>query len=110
SVVYDIHISNDGDAIEDITFRLQALARQKNLTIATNPPTAPPTATPVYGVHAGPFGPNQHDNVNVDRFYWVREIRGALNGNNRQLGFLTNAQNGSAEFAIPLPNFGPASV
>ena len=48
--------------------------------------------------------------VNVKREYYVRVIRGALDDANRNLGCLTEAETGKAQFGMPLDYVGEKSV
>ena len=111
---YDIHITNDGDAVEDLTFRFQILETRRHeggfLAILVGPPDdRQPVAVPL--INVAPFGVDDTElRVNVKREYYVRVIRGALDDANRNLGFLTEAETGKAQFGMPLDYVGEKSV
>ena len=109
---YDIHITNDGDAVEDITVRFQVPAVLRNagfLGIFVGPQNDR-VGIPLPLMFGAPFGPEDSTFLTVRRDYYVRVIRGGLNDSNRTLGFVTNAEGGSAKFEMPFDNVGQKSV
>lgn len=107
AATYDIHVSNDGDAIEDITFRFRFYNRDAGLTYGVGP-EGMETAVPVPGVIAGPFGPGDDTMVNLRQTYWVQVIQGNVETGSTT-GFLA-ASGGGAQFQMPLTNIGSKSV
>ena len=111
--VYDIHITNDGDAVEDITFRFQVfegLEHEGFLGLLVGPPDNR-QAIPIPFINIAPFGVDDTTlKANLKRDYYVRVIRGALDDPNRSLGFVTEARAGSAKFGMPLDYIGEKSI
>ena len=112
--LYDIHITNDGDAVEDLTFRFQILETRRHeggfLAILVGPPdNRRPVAIPF--INVAPFGVDDTRlRTNVKREYYTRVIRGELDDPGRELGFVTEAGNGAAKFGMPLDYIGEKSV
>ena len=100
--------------VEDLTFRFQILETRRHeggfLAILVGPPDdRQPVAVPL--INVAPFGVDDTElRVNVKREYYVRVIRGALDDANRNLGFLTEAETGKAQFGMPLDYVGEKSV
>jgi hypothetical protein len=90
---YRIHIENDGDGVEDLTFQFRVAQRLNDVTL------------PVDGVDVSIPLPNAFGNV--EESYTVRLIRGPLNGAGPGAGEnLRNAQTGSPRFGKPADNVG----
>ena len=90
---YDIHITNDGDATEDITFRFRPTQSNPRIGIRTGPPddeVGVPTALP--HIFAFDEGNNEDIFVNVERSYYLQVIRGGVNDPGRQIGFATTRE------------------
>ncbi len=107
AATYDIHVSNDGDAVEDITFRFRFNNRLAGLTYGVGP-EGMETSVPVPGVIAGPFGAGDDSMVNLRQTYWVQVIQGNVETGSTT-GFLV-AQGATAQFQMPLANIGSKSV
>ena len=112
--VYDIHITNDGDAVEDITFRFRVFEGREHeggfLGLLVGPPDNR-QAIPIPFINGAPFGVDDTTlKTNLKRDYYVRVIRGALDNPNRSLGFVTEARAGSAKFGMPLDYIGEKSI
>ena len=93
--VYDIHITNDGDAMEDITFRFQVFEGREHqggfLGLLVGPP-GNQQPIPIPFINIAPFGVDDTTlKANLKRDYYVRVIRGALDDPNRSIGFVTEA-------------------
>src|SRR5262245_8938006 len=95
--VYEIHIDNNGDAREDITFQFRFRNQYKNLTV---PAGGRNIAVPL--VNIGGIGPNagDTDNLNVIETYSVDVIRGDRRRGHRQP--ITDASSGAARFRKPV--------
>lgn len=89
SGVYEIHIDNNGDAKEDLTYQFQFRTETRN------------TATFLY--NTGPVLTLDSANLNVRQFYGVNVIRGARRGS----GGTTSAGN---DFQVAPANIGPKST
>jgi hypothetical protein len=97
--IYEIKIDNDGDGVEDITFRFRFTNTRENLTI-----NAGGVATAIPLLQIGQIGrggnPNDTANLNVRESYSLSVIRGG----NRQV--VRNADTGATQFAKPVDNVG----
>jgi len=73
NAVYEIHVDNNGDAREDITFQFRFTTTYRNLTVSAGGKNIP-----IPLVNIGPIGPNRGDtaNLNALQTYDVRIIRG----------------------------------
>jgi len=104
NALYEIHVDNDGDAVEDLTFRF-------DLDLIFNPPSldigGEQITVPLSNI--GPIGPAATDTLNasVQETFRLSLIRG-----DRRTGTETvarNATSGSEEFIKPLDNIGSKS-
>lgn len=89
SGTYEIHIDNNGDAKEDITYQFQFRTDIRNLN------------TDKY--NTGPVTTLDDADLNVRQFYTVRRITGL-----RRTG--TSTEIGGATFQVAPPNIGPKST
>jgi hypothetical protein len=110
--VYDIHIDNDGDAREDLTFRFRFKNEIQDISLtignAGNTQTVP---VPLVTTAPGGIGPGILDRsgLNVIETYTVELIR----GEHRNFGkLLTNSAGGTnpAVFTKPVDNVGQKSI
>lgn len=103
---YDIHIINDNDEVEDLTFRFRFSNRSPLRTIQVgNPGEQLPIAVPL--LNLGPL--TDPGNANVTRSYTVRLIRGDTRDPSSVV-FLRNAETGSFRFGMPFDNIGEKSI
>lgn len=103
--LYEIHIDNNGDAREDVTFQFRFRNAYKNLAIPVGDRTV---ALPL--INVGGVGPAPTDtaNLNLLESYTVDIVRG-----DRLLGTresVTNAVDGSATFRKPVDRIGDRSI
>jgi hypothetical protein len=103
--VYEIHIDNNGDALEDLTFQFRFDNRYKGLSV---PVGGQDIEVPL--VNIGAIGPQRTDtaNLNVIESYSVSLIRG-----DRRTGEsaeITNQVSGSAVFRKPADRIGDKSM
>jgi hypothetical protein len=113
---YDIKIDNNGDGIEDLTFRFQFTNTQENISIPVGN-----VNVPIALIAAGQVGtggsPTDIANLNVHESYTVTVIHGAplLPYNQAQilppgapgaLSYVTNSVTGSKTFEKPVDNIG----
>lgn len=103
--VYDIHIDNDGDAAEDLTFRFRFFNTAKNLSLNVEGKTV---AIPL--INAGRIGPDVDDTaaLNVTEKYTVSLIRG--DGRHARASAVTNATTGARLFSKPVDRIGDKSI
>lgn len=88
NVVYEIHIDNNGDAVEDITYQWRFTTEVRN------------PATFLY--NTGPVTSLDDPDLNVRQFYRLTRVDGA-----RRTGTVTEL---AARLPVPPPNIGPRST
>ena len=88
NVVYEIHIDNNGDAVEDITYQWRFTTEVRN------------TATFLY--NTGPVTSLDDPDLNVRQFYRLTRVDGP-----RRTGTVTEL---SGRLPVPPPNIGPRST
>ena len=103
--VYEIHVDNNGDAVEDLTFQFRFQNRYKGLTV---PVGGQDIEVPLININQ--VGPTRGDTsaLNVIESYSVSVIRG-----DRRTGdasAITNDQTGSAVFRKPVDRIGDKSI
>lgn len=108
NAVYDLHITNNGDVEEDLTFRFRFVQD-------TNPNSggSPFISLPIGGIDVpipltaiGPAGTGIGvDNLNLQRRYTIEVLRGAVE-NPSSRGFAVNRRNGGNIFSSPMDNIG----
>jgi hypothetical protein len=103
--LYEIHVDNNGDAREDVTFQFRFTTRYRNLAV---PVGTRSVAIPL--INIGPIGPGVSDNGNLNALesYQVRMIRGDRRAG--QWGLLRNAATNSATFVKPADRIGDKSI
>jgi hypothetical protein len=105
--VYDIHIDNDGDAIEDLTFRFRMNVQNVGIAIPVGNETVPVPLVNVGQIGGPPFGVGA---LNQRRFYTVRLIRGAVDDPASTEVVGINTRTGQPHFAPPFDNIGTKSI
>jgi len=103
--LYDIHLDNDGDAIEDLTFEFRFTNTAKNLSLNIG---GRAVAIPL--INAGRVGPDPTDTgaLNVTESYTLTLVRGDREKGKRSL--VVNAQTGNPRFAKPVDRIGDKSI
>lgn len=109
NALYEIHIDNDGDAIEDISFQFRPNNQYNNVAIDTDPGEGTVmTTVPLMAI--GGVGPNASDNgnLNVIETYQVTVAREGR----RSSAAPTTAMNGAGgvDFAKPVDNAGEKTI
>ncbi len=100
--LYEIHIDNDGDAREDITFQFRFKDTYKNLTVpAGNKKVAVPL------INIGQVDTDAA-NLNMSQSYTVGVVHGHRRGSEPRLA--TDATTGSETFQKPADNIGNKSI
>ncbi len=101
--LYEIHLDNNGDAKEDITFqfRFQNTLADTQLNIGGKN-----VSIPLF--NSAPFGAGNTAALNVKEDYSVRIVRGDRRSGQAQ--DITNAASGSKVFAKPADNIGNKSI
>jgi len=105
NAVYDIHIDNNGDAKEDITYRIQFDDIVQDLALEIEGKTV---SVPLKNI--GPIGPDKDDtdNLNVRQQYKVTQIMGGSNRGKKRA--VKNAMDGSTVFRKPADYIGTKSL
>ncbi len=121
---YDIHIDNDGDAVEDLTFRFRFNNALSNGDVGLGVPVPlgpipPGVFVPVAISNVFPAGPGSpppgvggappfNQRINWIRTYTVRLLRGRVTGATT-FKFLSHADNGQQRFGMPFDYIGTRS-
>lgn len=100
--LYEIHIDNNADAREDITFQF----RFNNTLTGIPVPTGDGKMLPIPLINLPPTGNNP--TLNRNETYTIGVVRGPRRGAAAQA--LTNAAGGSATFTKPVDNIGTKSI
>ena len=109
--LYEIHVDNDGDAVEDLTFQFDfdlALASGGNGLALMVGPAGQQKAVSVPFTAIGPVTAADQGAQNVLETYTVKLVRG-----DRRTGTampITNATGGSGTFKKPLDNIGTKTI
>ena len=101
--LYEIHVDNNGDGAEDITFQFRFKTQRRNTAL-----TIGGKSVPIPLVQSGPVSDVNQATQNVSETYTVTMVRGARRGGSAQP--VTNAATGSATFAKPLDNIGNKTI
>ena len=104
---YEVKVDNDGDALEDLTFRFRMGTRLKGLSLPVGPPGAE-IQVPVPLTNIGPVAPGNLDALNVLEFFELDLVSGT--GPGATTTPVTNAATGSTRFDKPLDNIGTKSI
>jgi hypothetical protein len=101
--VYEIHVDNNGDAVEDLTFQFQFTNKSRDIALTIGPAGNQRTnAVPVLAV--GQIGAGNIGALNVDQTYQLTLVKGP-----RRTGEATamiNPQTSGPEFTKPQDNVG----
>jgi hypothetical protein len=101
--VYEIHIENTGDAVEDITFQFRFQNTPRNVALTIGPPGNQRTnAVPVLAV--GQITATNNAALNLDQTYTVNIIRGPRRSGVSQP--ITQDGTASTVFTKPMDNVG----
>jgi hypothetical protein len=103
--LYEIHIDNNGDAKEDITFQFRFNNQNKDTKLTVG---GKQVSIPLVINGAGDINSPNSAGLNVRETYTVNVVRGDRRTGNRQA--VTNAGGGGAEFDKPADNIGNKSI
>ena len=103
NALYEIHIDNNGDAKEDLTFQFRFKNKLNNVTL---PIGGKNVAIPL--IQAGQVTDVHSPSLNVTETYTVDVMRGDRRTGTRAA--VTNAANGSATFDKPVDNIGTKTI
>jgi hypothetical protein len=99
NALYEIHLDNDGDAREDITFQFRF---KNNLADIALPINGKSVSIPI--IQAGGIAAGNTDALNVKESYTIDLVRGDRRGG--QHFTVTDAQGGAREFSKPVDFIG----
>jgi Domain of unknown function (DUF4331) len=103
NALYEIHLDNNGDAVEDITFQFRFKNNLKSI-----PLTIGSASVPIPLIQAGAVANLNDANLNVNETYDVKIVRGERR---KSLGTaLTKTTGGSATFEKPVDNIGTKTI
>ncbi len=103
NALYEIHIDNDGDAREDLTFQFRFRNNLKGITLPIGDKNV---AIPL--IQAGAVTAPNAAALNVNESFTVDLMRGDRRGGQRAA--VTNAAGGSATFNKPVDNIGSKTI
>jgi hypothetical protein len=101
--LYEIHVDNNGDAVEDLTFQFRFKTARRNIALNVGGKNV---AIPL--VQAGPITGVNPAVQNVAESYSVALVRTGRRSGSSQA--LTNALDGSASFNKPIDNIGSKTI
>jgi len=99
---YDIHIDNDGDAVEDITFRFKFSNPSPGITIPVN---GVDVAVPL--LNLAPVTTPGSGAMNQKRLFTLRVVSGDVRDETSSTAFATTSRTGGPFFASPFDYTGP---
>ncbi|MBA2689508.1 MAG: DUF4331 domain-containing protein [Burkholderiales bacterium] len=102
NALYEIHIDNDGDAKEDLSFQFRFKTKSKNIALNIG---GKQIAIPL--IQSGPISGVNPGTQNVFEQYSVNVVRGDRRGARQAI---TNAANGAATFDKPIDNIGKKTI
>ncbi len=98
--VYEIHIDNTGDAVEDLTFQFRISNTPRDLSVVVGPPGNQRTnAIPLLATVGNPITAGDTSALNVDQTYTLTLIRGGRRTGTRIP--VTNSITGKVNFTKP---------
>ena len=98
NALYEIHVDNNGDAVEDVTFQF----------LKSIPLTIGSASVPIPLIQAGPVANLNDANLNVNETFEVKVVRGERR---KSLGqSVTKTAGGSATFEKPVDNIGTKTI
>jgi len=103
SALYEIHIDNDGDGVEDLTFQFRFRVADSGLAV-----TAGGKMVPVPLSNIGPLSASSTAAQNVVETYSLMLVRGDRRSGHAEQ--VTDADTGSAVFSKPFDNIGMKSI
>ena len=99
NALYEIHIDNDGDAVEDMTFQFRFKNTSKNTALMIGG-----KSVKIPLINSGPISGVNPAALDVRETFTVDVVRGKRRGGTKTS--ITNATGGAAEFDKPVDNIG----
>jgi hypothetical protein len=107
NAVYEIHVDNNGDATEDVTFQFRFHNVFQNISLAIGPAGNQRTNS-IPLIHAGQVSAGNDGALNVLQHYTLNVIRGPRRSGTTAL--VTNAASGATTFKKPADNIGNKTI
>ncbi len=107
NALYEIHVDNNGDAVEDLTFSFRFSNNLKDVALPVGPPGQEKSIS-IPLINFAPIDASNTAGLNVGETYSLNVIEGA-----RRTGpskSVLNAKSGSATFEKPVDNIGTKSI
>lgn len=105
---YDIHVDNDGDSVEDLTFRFRFESRFRNLSLVVGDEGETKTVgVPLRNI--GPVGADSLGALNEGEFFSLTLLEGRVQSPTKETPIQDRAT-GAVKFAKPLDNIGAKSI
>jgi hypothetical protein len=101
--LYEIHVDNNGDGVEDLTFQFRFNDVRAGLTVSAGGKSIPVPLTNI-----GPVTTTNTSAQNVTESYTLTLVRG--DRRHGTAGSIVDAATGSASFSKPLDNIGAKSI
>jgi hypothetical protein len=105
---YRIHIDNNGDGVEDITFQFRVAQALRDLKVPAGGLNVSVPLTNIGPISESPQ--NRSPVLNVLESYTLAVIRGRVDGSNRQVEYAHNLDAGTSRFDKPVDNIGQKSI
>jgi Domain of unknown function (DUF4331) len=105
NALYEIHVDNNGDAKEDITFQFRFKNNTRDLSVVAGGKNI---AVPLFNIGGITGGAGDTATLNVEETYAVTVSRNGRRGG--QKGELTDAVSGAKIFTKPADNIGQKSI
>ncbi len=102
NALYEIHIDNNGDAVDDIKFQFRFYNKRKDTALNIG---GVPVAIPL--IQSGPISGINPATQNTYEQYTINVIRGNLSGSSQPI---KNATNGAVLFNKPIDNIGNKTI
>jgi len=103
NALYEIHLDNNGDAKEDLTFQFRFKNKLNNVALSIGD-----KSVPIPLIQAGTVSDVKATNLNLSETYTVDVVRGDRRSGTRSA--VTNASGGSATFDKPVDNIGVKTI
>ncbi|MGQ0614616.1 MAG: DUF4331 domain-containing protein [Planctomycetaceae bacterium] len=104
--IYEIHIDNNGDAREDLTFQFLFTSTSKDLALDIGPPGATQRVS-VPLLNLGPIAPGNTAALNVEESYTLTLVRGDRRTGTKEM---LARPGGQTLFPKPVDNIGSKSI
>lgn len=105
NALYEIHVDNNGDSVEDISFQFRFKNNTRDLTVSAG---GKDIAVPLFNIGSITGGAADAKVLNVQETYSLTVSRNGRRGG--QKGEVTNASDGSKVFTKPADNIGKKSI